>query len=257
MSAVPAPDPNAGTRGRGDAGRGVSASPPLRVSVSPEERAAPRALLLIGQPPHVQRQFHNQPEHWALLAGHLRAADLSARWIVDDLGVLDPCDLRRFDVVLNYTSETSATPEQVAALLAAVEGGTGYVALHGATATFVDHPGYLAMVGGRFRRHDPIKRFTIHFVDRDHSITEGLEDYEHEDELYEVTAEFVDRTNVVPLQGVRVLAQAEGHPMVYVKEYGAGRVVYLASGHDARSLGHPTYRTLFTRAIAWAARVDG
>ena len=23
---------------------------------------------------------------------------------------------------------------------------------------------------------------------------------------------------------------------------------------DARSLGHPTYRTLFTRAVAWAAR---
>jgi type 1 glutamine amidotransferase len=110
------------------------------------------------------------------------------------------------------------------------------------------------MIGGRFRRHDPIKRFTIHFVDCDHPITEGLEDYEHEDELYELTGDFVDRNNVVPVRGVRVLAEAEGHPMVYVKEHGAGRVVYLASGHDARSLGHPTYRLLFTRAVAWAAR---
>ena len=42
--------------------------------------------------------------------------------------------------------------------------------------------------------------------------------------------------------------------MVYVKQHGAGRVAYLASGHDARSLSHPTYRTLFTRAITWAAR---
>jgi hypothetical protein len=202
----------------------------------------------------VQRQFHNQPEHWALLAGLLRAADLSTRVMADDLAVLNPQDLARFDVVLNYTSETDPTPEQVAALLAAVKGGTGYVGLHGATATFVNHPGYLAMIGGRFRRHDPIKRFTIHFTDRDHPITEGLEDYEHEDELYELTADFVDRNNVVPLQGVRVLAEAEGHPMVYVKEYDAGRVVYLASGHDGRSLGHPTYRTLFTRAIAWATQ---
>src|SRR5207249_7950595 len=144
------------------------------------------------------------------------AADLSRRWLTDDLRVLNPHDLRRFDVVLNYTSETDATAEQVAALLAAVEGGTGYVGLHGATASFVTHPRYLAMIGGRFRRHDPIKRFAIHFVDRDHPITEGLADYEHEDELYELTADFVDRTNVVPLQGVRVLAQAEGHPMVYV-----------------------------------------
>src|SRR5436190_1133976 len=173
---------------------------------------APRALLLLGQPARVQRQFHNQPEHWALLAGHLRAADLSLRHMTDDLSVLNPQDLTRFDVILNYTSETEASEEQVAALLAAVEGGTGYVGLHGATATFLAFPQYLAMIGGRFRRHDPIHPFTVHFVDRDHPITEGLADYEHEDELYELTGDFVDRQNVLPLQGVRVLAEAEGHP---------------------------------------------
>lgn len=42
--------------------------------------------------------------------------------------------------------------------------------------------------------------------------------------------------------------------MVSVKEYGKGRVAYLAPSHDRRSLGQPAYRTLFTRAIAWAAR---
>ncbi|HEX2037516.1 MAG TPA: ThuA domain-containing protein [Chloroflexota bacterium] len=220
----------------------------------PTAPQAPRALLLLGQPARIERQFHNQPEHWALLAGHLRAADLSARHITDDLDVLNPHDLPRFDVILNYTSETDVTEAQVEALLAAVEGGAGYVGLHGATATFTRHPSYLAMIGARFRRHDPIKPFTIRFVDRDHPITQGLEDYEHEDELYELTADFEDRQNVKPLFGIRVLAEAEGHPMVYVKEYGAGRVAYLASGHDARSLGQQTYRTLFTRAVAWAAR---
>jgi type 1 glutamine amidotransferase len=225
---------------------------------------APRALLLMGQNLEQARQFHNQPEHWALLAEHLRAADLSTRWITDDLSVLNPDDLRRFDVILNFTTAMNPTDEQVAALLDAVRGGTGYVGLHAATASFLTHVNYLEMIGGRFRRHDPIKRFAIHFVDRDHPISEGLEDYEHEDELYELTADFVDRQNVVPLQGVRVLAEAEGHPMVYVKEYGVpdpqasggpgnpGRVVYLAMGHDRRSLGQPTYRTLFTRAIDWA-----
>ena len=228
--------------------------------------AAPRALLLMGQAPEQVRQFHNQPEHWALFAEHLRAADLGARWMTDDLSILNLQDLARFDVVLNYSTALQPTGEQVAALLAAVEGGVGFVGLHAATATFTDHLDYLRMVGGRFRRHDPIKRFAIHFVDCDHPITKGLEDYEHEDELYELTADVVDRNNVVPLSGVRVLAEAEGHPMVYVKQHGVpvartsggtgnpGRVVYLASGHDARSLGHPTYRTLFTRAIAWAAQ---
>ena len=109
------------------------------------------------------------------------------------------------------------------------------------------------MVGARFGRHDPLKHFTIKFTDDDHPITSGLADYDHDDELYELTADFVDRTNVVPLSGITVLAEAEGHPMVYVKTHGKGRVAYLASGHDARSLDHPTFRTLFTRAIAWVA----
>ena len=90
-------------------------------------------------------------------------------------------------------------------------------------------------------------------MDGDHEITRGLADYDHEDELYELTADVEERQNEVPLQGVRVLAEAEGHPMVYVKAHGAGRVAYLAMGHDRRSLGHPTYRTLFVRAVAWAA----
>ncbi|HEX2184078.1 MAG TPA: hypothetical protein VHN78_01060, partial [Chloroflexota bacterium] len=75
----------------------------------PAAPQAPRALLLLGQPARIERQFHNQPEHWALLAGHLRAADLSARHITDDLDVLNPHDLPRFDVILDYTSETDVT----------------------------------------------------------------------------------------------------------------------------------------------------
>ncbi len=216
--------------------------------------AAPRALLLLGQTPEQARQFHNPPEHWGLLAEHLRAADLSVRTVTDDLGALTPANLAAYDVLLNFSTGLDPTPEQVDALLAAVRGGAGFVGLHAATATFLGYPDYLRMVGGRFRRHDPIKRFTIHFVDTDHPITAGLEDYDHEDELYELTADVVDRQNDVPLKDVRVLAEAEGHPMVYVKAFGAGRVVYLASGHDRRSLGQPTYATLFTRAVAWAAR---
>jgi uncharacterized protein len=221
---------------------------------TPPSRGPARALLLMGQAPEQERQFHNQPEHWALLAGHLRAADLAVRWITDDLAVLNPADLARFDVVLNFSTSLSPTEDQMDALLDAVHGGTGFVGLHAATATFLEHPRYLAMLGARFSRHDPIKRFTVRFTDRDHPITQGLDDYEHEDELYELTANFVDRKNVVPLSGIRTLAEAEGHPMVYVKQHGQGRVAYLASGHDARSLDHPTYRTLFTRAAAWAAR---
>ncbi|HET7770736.1 MAG TPA: ThuA domain-containing protein [Chloroflexota bacterium] len=223
----------------------------------PNDPSAPRALLLLGQNAEQARQFHNQPEHWALLAAHLRAAELSARVMTDDVSVLTPTELARYDVILNYSTGLSASDEQIEALLSAVQSGIGYVGLHAATVTFTQHPRYLAMIGARFQRHDPIKRFTVRFVDRAHPITHGLDDYEHEDELYELTADYENPKNLIPVTGIRVLAEAEGHPMVYVKEHGAGRVAYLASGHDARSLAQPTYRTLFTRAIAWAARKSG
>ena len=223
----------------------------------PNNPSAPRALLLLGQAAAQERQFHNQPDHWAHLAAHLRAADLSARTISDDLSLLNPTDLARFDVILNYSTGLTATDDQIDSLLTAVDRGAGYVGLHAATVTFTQHPRYLAMIGARFQRHDPIKRFTIRFTDRDHPITAGLQDYDHEDELYELTGDYENPKNLLPItgpsSGIRVLAEADGHPMVYVKQHGAGRVVYLASGHDPRSLDHPTYRTLFTRAIAWAA----
>lgn len=215
---------------------------------------APRVLMILGQSPAQEAQFHNLPEHWACLASHLRAADCARRVISDDLAILTPAFLADFDVIVNASTALDPTPEQVSALLARVHSGAGFVGVHAATATFVRYPEYLHMVGARFAKHDPLKRFTVRFVDNTHPISAGLEEYEHDDELYELTGDYVDRTNIVPLQaGLHVLAEAEGHPMAYVKSHGNGRVVYLASGHDARSLDQPAFKTLFTRSIAWAA----
>jgi type 1 glutamine amidotransferase len=210
--------------------------------------------MLLGQPPAQEAQFHNQPEHWASLASHLRAADCAHRVISDDLAILTPEFLAGIDVIVNASTALDPTPEQIEALLARVHAGAGFVGVHAATATFVRYPEYLAMVGARFGRHDPLKRFAVRFVDHSHPISAGLEDYEHDDELYELTGDYVDRNNVLPLQeGLHILAEAEGHPMAYVKTHGAGRVVYLASGHDARSLDQQAFKTLFTRSIAWAS----
>lgn len=215
---------------------------------------APRVLMLLGQSPAQEAQFHNRPEHWAWLASHLRAADCAQRFITDDLSALTPEFLSGFDVIVNASTALDPTADQVAALLGRVHEGAGFVGVHAATATFIRYPDYLHMVGARFAKHDPLKHFTVNIVDHSHPITTGLEDYEHDDELYELTGDVIDRTNIVPLQGdIHVLAEAEGHPMAYVKTHGAGRVVYLASGHDARSLDKLEFKTLFTRGVAWAA----
>lgn len=232
----------------------TTSSRPTEMPSQTSPAQAPRVLLLMGQSPAQARQYHNQSGHWALLAGNLRRSEVAARWITDDMNVLNPAFLQQIDVILNYTTGLDLPPEQESSLLAAVEGGAGYIGLHAATATFLNSAAHSRLIGARFYRHDPIKRFSIRFVDGQHPITRDLEEYEHEDELYELTGSLSDPKQMEPLRDVQVLAEAEGHPMVYVKQHGAGRVAYLASGHDGRSLAHPTYQMLFSRTLAWAAR---
>ena len=123
-------------------------------------------------------------------------------------------DLARFDVVVNFSTDLVATDEQLAPLLDAVAGGTGFVGLHAANATFRASDAYAAMVGSRFARHPPIKRFTVEIVDPSHPVTAGLQSFEVEDERYELKDEASD---------LRILARAEGHASVYVRRHGRGR----------------------------------
>lgn len=203
----------------------------------------PRAYLLLGQAG--ERQFHNQPEHWAHLAAILRAADLSARFITDDPATLRPDLLGSFDVLLNFSTDFPADEAQITALIGAVRAGAGYVGLHAATATFRGNAAYHELIGSWFARHPPIRAFTVEPTAPDHPIMAGIPAFTIEDERYELTD---------LLDGCQVLAQAEGFPMVYTRPYGAGRVCYIAPGHDGRTLGLPVYARLVHQAIAWAAR---
>jgi type 1 glutamine amidotransferase len=206
--------------------------------------SAPRAFLLTGQATSGGRQFHNTPDHWACLGALLRGVELDARVISDDLDDLNPANLARFDVILNYSTDYEPSEAQLSALLEAVRGGIGYVGLHAATATFRGRQPYHELVGSWFNRHDPIKRFWVE-IDGSHPVTAGVPSFESEDELYELR-------DVLP--DCRLLASAAGWPQVYVRQYGAGRVAYIAPGHDRRTLERPEYAQLVQQAIAWAAR---
>jgi type 1 glutamine amidotransferase len=50
---------------------------------------------------------------------------------------------------------------------------------------------------------------------------------------------------------IHVVASAERHPAVYWKQAGRGRVIYVAPGHDRRTLAHPAYLRLIENAVNW------
>jgi uncharacterized protein len=229
-----------------------------------------RALLLMGGP-----EYHDQTEHYAELAGIFAGEGGVDLRITRDLTVLSTAGLTPYDAVINWTTFLSPTEEQITALLDAVQGGLGFFGLHAATATFWNSAPYLEMLGSRFLKHAPYKEFEVEIIDRDHPITRGVNNFVVADELYELGgdtaafAEFADRyRSGAPYAGetatlgdgplgdaISVLATAEGHPMLYTRQVGAGRLHYNALGHDQAALTNPAFRTLARRGLDWVARV--
>lgn len=162
------------------------------------------------------------------------------------------------DTYLLYTSGGLFPTAQQEALAAAVRGGKGLVGIHGANILGwqgdgldpADRPMF-ELLGNRYLSHGPGHhegRHTIEIVG-DHPITEGIDDFELFDEYYEF--ELAD-------DDVQVLARrhrADGAeiPVMYARQVGDGRVVYLALGHDLRSWAEPPVRELVRRALQWTA----
>jgi len=165
------------------------------------------------------------------------------------------------DVFLLYTAGGHFATAQQEALAEAVRGGKGLVGVHGASIMGrqgdgpdpADRP-LFELLGNRYLSHGPGHHEGRHAVEivADHPVTRGVSDFELFDEYYEF--EFAD-------DDVRILAQrrrADGAviPVLYVRQVGRGRVVYLALGHDMRSWGEPPVRTLVRQALLWASGRD-
>lgn len=165
------------------------------------------------------------------------------------------------DVYLLYTAGGQFATGQQQALADAVRAGKGLVGVHGADILGwkgdgldpADRP-LFELLGNRYLSHGPGHHEGRHKIEivAEHPITAGLSDFELFDEYYEF--ELAD-------EAVTVLAQRHRGdgvviPVLYTREYGAGRVVYLALGHDMRSWGEPPVRALVRQALRWAAGLE-
>jgi type 1 glutamine amidotransferase len=221
-------------------------------------------------------EYHNQPVHYAELAGILAGEGKADLRITTDLETLNPETLASYHAVINWSTFVQPTPDQVDALLTAIERGVGFFGIHGGSATFWNSAPYLRMLGSRFIQHDPYKAFLVEIDAPSHPIMAGIENFTIEDELYEqggrveefeafaaaVSAKTPYGGDVKSLgegplgDDIEVLASAEGHPLLYVKTYGKGRVHYNALGHDGKALTHPVFRRLVKQGLVWVAGQD-
>jgi type 1 glutamine amidotransferase len=176
----------------------------------------------------------------------------------EDPGVLDSAaSLARYDLIfLDFYNATTPTLSDAAKenLVQFVKGGKGLAVAHLSSASFKEWDEFHKMCGRYWvmgtSGHGPRGVFKARIVSKDNAITQGLEDFEADDELY------------AKLQGdgpVTVLVEADSdwshktEPLVFTLEYGKGRVFHEAFGHDGKAIRNPSVQKLIQRGSAWAA----
>lgn len=178
--------------------------------------------------------------------------------LTDDKNLLTSSAFSGFDVIVFGTGftrsrrlpdgtvqrEPDLTPAQEESLRNFVAGGKGLVGVHG-SAWWIDGQA-MQLIGGAANWHPPGLTFTVHVERPEHAITQGITDFEVEDEIYISAYE----------PTIEILASAEwqgrAHPMAWTKPYGQGRVFYTTLGHTKHTFERPSMQQLMAQGVRWA-----
>ncbi len=154
--------------------------------------------------------------------------------------------LRDFDICLLCITTTHVSDEEEQSLMDFVRSGKGLFAFHSASVIDEKNIGYIDLIGARFVKHSPYHEFQVNIVDTSHPITKGIKDFKVSDELYILDREPKDADILMTASW-----ENKDHPMLYVKKYGDGKVIYNAMGHDEGSFTKPEYSQLTFQVIDW------
>lgn len=222
-----------------------------------------RALLVTGA------NNHRWKDTTALLKTTLEESGFFKVDISEDPEVpafSDPKALSEYDVIiLNFNRNPRWQADREANFLNFVKEGGGLVVFHASDNAFSGWEEYDKLVGGTWRSkgtsfpergtfHPAYGDFEVTIVDGEHPITAGLgKAFTTRDEMY---------SNLRLQDNIKVLAQGifEGkpQPLLFISEYGKGRMFQTALGHDVAAMGNPKFRDTLIRGARWAAgRLDG
>jgi type 1 glutamine amidotransferase len=205
-----------------------------------------------------------------------------------DGSLFSPEYLAKFDVIMFYTSgdltavgtdgQPAMTPAGKQALLDAVHGGKGFVALHSSSDTF--HTGesgggnnpiripryknygesadpYIKMLGGEFIRHGP-QQVAVATV-----ISPKFPGFDKLGSTINVKEEWYTLKEFAPDIHVLLRMETKGmegpdylrtpYPLAWAKHYGKGRVVYNAMGHREDVWDSAAYQSMLIGSIKWVA----
>lgn len=221
-----------------------------------QEKTEPIKVLLISgddvEPFHDWREIADSTCKVLECCGRFAVTICEDTFILDSKAALD-----KYDVVLltGYNAKTPTISDRAKEnLINYVKSGKGFMVNHLASASFKEWDEFGKLCGRKWimgtSGHNPRNIFEANVVNKEHPITAGLSDFKIYDELY------------AKLQGdakIDVLVSAKSdwsnnvEPLLFVLEYGKGRVVHNAFGHDHHAIEDATNKILLRRSCEWAA----
>ncbi len=169
--------------------------------------------------------------------------------------VLSGSSLASIQAVVLYIHKETISAAALEGLESFVGRGGGLLAVHSASASFMQEPRYVEILGGRFREHGPVEPFQVQPVTPQEPVFAGIPPFAVDDELY--------RHDYDPDNRIHFSTPVDGgqEPVVWTRHYppggagrfAGGRVCYCALGHTVSSMRNPHVQRILQGGLAWVA----
>ncbi|HEY5587306.1 MAG TPA: ThuA domain-containing protein [Ruminiclostridium sp.] len=165
-------------------------------------------------------------------------------------------DVKPYDIIIDYAdcSSIKMTKSTIATLLTFLVNGNGILGIHNGIIVPTDACyEILHVFGGKFIGHTdyvPLDYYKAINFDK-HPIMDGFKPFTMSEEPYQFELEQCGNKKII----MEYMCQGYRYSAAWVQNYGLGRVVYLAPGHDTRSFMVPQFQRLIARSAEWAARI--
>jgi type 1 glutamine amidotransferase len=221
---------------------------------APRRAASIKVLLITGDDvsAHPWREMSETTREILVKSGRFDVKVCEDPWILESANALKVYDVIVFTIYSARVADVSGQAQEN--LLNFVKGGKGFFVQHLASASFPKWEEFGRLCGRKWvmgtSGHGPRSDINARIANKEHPITKGMSDFVTNDELY------------AKLQGagdINVLVTADSdwsnatEPLVFTLDYGKGRVVHNAFGHDRKALMTPGVQTIITRGVEWAA----
>lgn len=173
----------------------------------------------------------------------------------EDLARVSAGGLVDVDVVMFAltSGELVLSEPQRTALVDAVRGGKGFVGIHSATDTLREWPEYGRLVGAYMTDHPWTQSARVIVEEPSHPASGAREAFSIEEEFYVFAENPRPFVQVLMRLDPASVGAAGDYPLVWVQDFGSGRVYYNALGHFSSTWRDVRFQSQLIAALRWAA----